>query len=101
MATKNKLSDLLSKLHTAVERGFLRFSNHALERMVERGILRLEVEYVLKSGHHEKRKDSFDEEFDSWNYAIKGKTQDGRSLRIVISFEKPNFLVITTIGLER
>ena len=101
MATKNKLPGLLPRLHTAAERGLLRFSNHALERMAERAILRLEVEYILKSGHHEKRKDSFDEEFNSWNYAIRGKTQDDRNLRIVVSFEKPNFVVITAIDLER
>ena len=101
MPTKSKLHDLLLKLGTAVEKGHLRFSKHALERMVERKILRLGVEFVLKNGHHEKRKDNFDEEFGSWNYAIKGKTVDAKSLRIIVCFEKPNFIVVTAIDLER
>ena len=101
MPTKNKLPELLSKLSSSVEKGHLRFTKHALERMVERNILRLEVEYVLRNGHHEKRKDAFDDVFDSWNYSIRGKTVDDKTLRIVVNFEKPNFIVITAIDLER
>lgn len=101
MPNKNKLPDLLPKLSTAVDRGNIRFSQHALERMEERRILRLAVEHVLKNGYHEKRKDTFDKEFESWNYAIKGKTIDDMTLRIIISFEKPNFIIVTAIDLER
>lgn len=101
MDSKEKLTDLLKKLKLAVARGSLRFSKHAIERMSEREILRREVRFVLKSGFHEKRKDQFDKEFNCWNYAIRGKTFDGKKLRIIVSFEKPNFIVITAIDLER
>lgn len=101
MATKNKLPDLLTKLHSSVERGQLRFTKHALERMEERSILRREVKLVLQNGFHEKKKDHFDEKFNSWNYSIRGKTIDDKKLRVVVSFEKPNFIVVTAIDLER
>ena len=101
MGSKSKLTDLLEKLKSAVDRGSLRFSKHTFERMSERGILRREVRFVLKNGFHEKRKDQFDEEYNCWNYSIRGKTLDDRKLRIVVSFEKPNFIVVTAIDLER
>jgi hypothetical protein len=72
MSNKTKLPGLLSKLCAAV-----------------------------KSGHHEKRRDVFDEEFDNWSYAVKGKTVDDKYLRIIVSFESPNFIVVTAIDLER
>ena len=101
MPAESKLPDLLSKLSSSVQKGQLRFTKHALERMAERSILRLEVEYVLKNGHHEKRKDAFDEAFDIRNYSINGKTVDDKKLRVVVSFETPNFIVVTAIDLER
>lgn len=69
--------------------------------MIERNILRREVKWVLRSGFHEKKKDQYDEEFESWNYSIRGNTFDNKKLRIVVSFEKSNFVVITAIDLER
>jgi len=101
MPNKSKLPDLLLKLNAAVSKGRLRFSHHARERMLERDLIRLDVETVLKNGFHEKRKDKFDEEFESWNYAVRGITIDNRSLRIIVSFEQPNFIVVTAIDLER
>ncbi len=41
----------------------------------------------------------FNEEFQSWDYAIKGKTLEGRVLRIVVALAQPNVFVITTIDL--
>lgn len=35
-------------------------------------------------------------EHGAWNYAIRGRTIDGRSLRIVISFEADGVLLIIT-----
>ena len=68
--------------------------------MKERSIIKPEVEYILSNGHHEIRKDQFNAEFDDWDYAIKGKTLDGRNLRIVIALVAPNVLVITAIDLD-
>ena len=83
-----------------LEAGKLRYSAHANERMAERGIIKPEVEYVLQNGRHNKRKDQFHEEHKNWDYAIEGKTIDGRKLRIIVTIVAPNLLVITTIDLD-
>lgn len=67
----------------------------------ERDITRPEILYVLKNGHHEKRKDKFDEFYKAWNYAVRGKTLDRRELRIVVSFDKDGMLIITAIDLSK
>lgn len=68
--------------------------------MLQRMIFRTEIEFVLEHGFHEKKKDKFSEEFKSWDYSIRGKTNDDRQLRIVVAFEKPNLLVVTAIDLD-
>lgn len=88
-------------VRAAVENGQLLYSSHALARMGERNIIKPEIEYVLETGHHEARKDKFNEDFSSWDYAIKGKTVDNRHLRIVIAVIDPNVLIVTAIDLTR
>ena len=74
---------------------------HAQERQTERNITRNEYEYILvKSGWHEKRKDKYDQDYQAWNYAIRGKTIDERELRIIASFDDDGMLIITVIDLE-
>ncbi len=76
-------------------------TSHAADRQNERGILRLEIVFVLENGHHEASKDKFDDLYKAWNYAIRGKTLDKRELRIVVSFDDvTNLLIITAIDLE-
>ena len=89
-----KISDLLVEVRKYLKSGQYRYTNHASERLVERKITRPEVTQVLESGHNEKAKDIYDDNFSTWNYAIKGKTIDGRRLRIVVCFENPNLLII-------
>ncbi len=85
----------------AIESGRIRYSHHANVRMKERQIIKPEVEFVLKGGHHEARKDQFKEEHSAWDYSIRGRTLDNRNLRIVVAFEAPNVLVVTAIDLDR
>lgn len=101
MTRRPKLKNILHKASEAVGEGFLLYSQHANERMLERGIVKPEVEFVLKNGHHEAKKDQYNEEFLAWDYAIRGKTVDGRNLRIVIAFVSPNVFVVTTIDLDQ
>jgi hypothetical protein len=84
----------------AVKSGRLLYSAHANSRMKKRRIIKAEVEHILSHGHHEARKDHFNEEFSAWDYAVRGKTLDGRNLRIVVAFVDPNVLVVTTIDLN-
>ena len=95
-----KLQNLLEKVKKSLESGDYHYTGHAEERLQQREVTRLEVKQVLKSGHHEKSKDKFDEEFDEWNYSIKGKTVDKRNLRVIISFDK-GMLIITVIDLDK
>jgi hypothetical protein len=100
MSARPKAPGLLEQIREKVEAGRLLYSKHASERMAERGIIKPEIEFVLKNGRNNKRKDSFNEEFSGWDYAIEGKTVDGRKLRIVVAQVEPNLLVISTIDLS-
>jgi hypothetical protein len=88
-------------VRTAVEAGDFIDMVHASERQAKRQVTRPEYVYVLRTGNHEKRKDEFKEEHQAWNYAIRGKTLDGRTLRVPVSFtEEGTLLVITVIDLD-
>ena len=86
-------------MREALDSGRFLDTVHATQRRAERQITRPEVLYVLRHGWHEKRKDVFDTRYQAWNYAIRGKTLDGRHLRIVVSFDDPGLLIITAIAL--
>ena len=94
--TKLTSEELLKRVRSAVESGDYLDTRHATDRKNMRGISRLEIEYVLKTGWHEKRKDKFDEAYSSWNYAIRGKSIDERDLRIAITFQD-KMLIITAM----
>ena len=92
----------MTHVRTCIEQGRYLDTRHALERQVERAINRNEILYVLKNGYHEKKKDKFDELYQAWNYAVRGKTLDRRELRVVISFEDASgMLLITAIELKK
>ncbi|MFC1611550.1 DUF4258 domain-containing protein [Myxococcota bacterium] len=95
-----KVSDVLGRARRHVDEGTYLDTRHASQRKEERAIPLLEIIYVLKNGYHEKRKDEFKPEFNDWNYAIRGKTVDGRALRVAIAFVEPDMLVITAIDLD-
>lgn len=70
-------------------------TRHVGDRMAEKDVIFSEIYEVLANGYHEKAKDEFKPEFDSWNYAIRGKTFEGRELRIPIYFEKDKICIVT------
>ena len=101
-ARPEKHPDVMALVKACVVAGNYLDTRHADARQSERSINRLEVIYVLKNGHHEKKKDEFKEEFNAWNYAIRGKTFDKRELRIAVSFdETTRLLIITAIDLVK
>lgn len=91
---------LISIVRRRLDAGRYFDTRHAVQRQKERGILRPEVLYVLQRGHHESRKDHYEKRFQAWNYAIRGKTLDKRELRVIVSFDKNNMLIITAIDLR-
>jgi len=101
MVRRDKLPDLMARVRECIESGRFLDTRHLVERQGERNINRPEVLFVLKNGHHEKKKDKFDAIYKSWNYSIRGRTVDLRELRIVVSFEVSGLLIITAIELKR
>ena len=55
-----------------------------------------EITFVIRRGDREARKDQYQPQWNAWNYAIRGKTVDGRDLRIVVSFDEDEMLLIIT-----
>ena len=96
-----KISDLLKRVKMCVESGNFKFTGHALKRRLERLLSLPDIIYVLKNGHHESSKDSWDEQYETWNYAIRGKTVDQDSIRIIISFDTQRMLIITVIRINK
>lgn len=101
MKLPEKSNDLIRRIRRCLEVGRYRYTEHALQRMRDRGVIHTEVKRVLKAGYHEKRKDKFNEKEDEWNYSIRGKTIDARTLRVIISFTSSNLLIITVINLDK
>lgn len=95
-----KLARLMEKIREHLDAGRFLDTRHAYERQSERAITRPEVLYVLRRGYHEKRKDKFEAHYQTWNYAVRGKTIDKRELRIIVSLDERNMLIITAIDLN-
>jgi Domain of unknown function (DUF4258) len=102
VSNPEKLLNLMSVIRACIEDGRYLDTRHAFERQDERRISRPEILYVLKNGHHEKKKDKFDEFHREWNYAVQGKTVDRRNLRVIVSFDEASgMLIITAIELKK
>jgi len=99
----DKIPDVLKAIRQHLEQGLYRYKAHCTTRMSQRGVIRVEVEHVLKHGLREERKDEFKEEFNTWNYAIRGKTLDrDKEIRIAVSFSSvEGLLIITAIDINR
>jgi hypothetical protein len=101
MDSPPKINKLMETIRKCVEEGRYLDTRHATQRQAERSITRPEYLHALLNGYHEKRKDKFEEIYNSWNYSIRGKTIDARVLRIVVSFDENNMLIITAIDLSK
>ena len=96
-----QIEKLSHMIRDCIERGCYRQTRHAIDRKIERNIDLPDVLYVLKNGYHEKKKSSFDEAFQTWKYAIRGKTIDKFDLRIIIAFNDDGMMIITVMHVER
>lgn len=76
-------------------------TRHALVRKDQRVIPLSDIAYILKNGRHEKIKDQWDEKFQNWNYAIRGKTLAEDDIRIIVCFDDSGMLIITVIRINR
>jgi hypothetical protein len=81
-----------------IQSGKYRLTKHAAEEQAKDDIDLQDTLHVLKTGSHEKRKTSFNNIFQNWNYAIRGKTEDLKEVRVIISFSN-EMMIVTVIGL--
>lgn len=81
-----------------IENRKYRLTKHAAE---EQAIDHLDLQdtlHVLKTGCHEKSKTSFNTAFQTWRYAIRGKTEESKVVRVIISFSD-EMMIITVMEL--
>ena len=87
----------MAQVKVALQEGRYRDTSHALTRKKDRKINLPDIRYVLLNGFHEERKDTYREEFECWNYAIRGKTIIGREIRVIVSFNQYGMMIITAM----
>lgn len=90
----------MKKIRECIEQNKYQFSKHALDRVKERGIDIQTAKYILLNGYEEKRKTAFDEETNSWKYAIEGNTLDDLQVRIIVVIDKLGMIIITVMYVE-
>ena len=93
--------DLINTVRNAEKKGFYRFVDHAQRRLNQREVTVAEVRQIMRKGFHEKKKDEWKESYRQWNYALRGKTLDGRAIRIAVAVMAPDLLIITVIDLSK
>ena len=76
-------------------------TRHAAEEQKNDGIDLQDTLHVLKTGRHEREKTGFDNKFQIWKYAIRGKTEDSETTRVIVSFLSEKMMIITIIKLQR
>ncbi len=89
--------NLLKEIRLCLEKGHYNFSKHALKRMSERKADLQDVIHVLKNGHYDQTKDTWDNKYQTWNYSIVGTSVDQKKLRIVVNIDESFMIVVTVI----
>lgn len=96
-----QIEKLFQKIGDCIDSGRYRQSRHAIDQKIERNIDWPDVLYVLKHGYHEKPKTSFDEAFQAWKYAVRGRTLDEIDIRVIIAFDDDEMMIITVMHVVR
>jgi hypothetical protein len=94
-----KILDVLKQARGCVERGRYYDTSHAALRKLQRRISLTDVLHVLRHGYHEKQKDQYKPEHNDWNYSIRGRSMDGKDIRVIVAFDEDDVLIITVIEL--
>lgn len=98
---QQKVTDILTLAQKAFAEGKFIPVHHAKIRLNGRQVTIQEVQQAVKNGFHEKKKDSYKPEHGGWNYSIRGKTINGRTLRIILAIDSSGMLIITVIDLDK
>ena len=96
-ADELEIKDALRIIREIVSDGTLIISNHAKERMRERGYSIHDVEYILLHGDITKKE--FNEKTSNWKYTVKGKDLDGDDGGVALAIiRRMSSIVITVLG---
>ena len=101
MKRPSKIADALKTARECVEVGRYFDTSHAQLRKHQRQISLTHVLHVIRYGYHEKNKDQYHPEHGDWTYSIRGKTIDGKDIRVAIAFDDDDMLIITVIEITR
>ena len=101
---KNDLA-LWKLISDKISSGHYLFLAHAKEKLGERNISEFETLAILENKNHRnrkrnKKKDAYNPSFADWTYCIEGNDIDENKIRIIISFDETNMLVITVIRID-
>lgn len=96
---RTKIPNLLEHIISCLEKDEYKLTHHAIERLNQRDIELPDILHVLRTGYHEKIKDTWDLKYNSWNYSIRGKTTENDKIRVIVSFDENGLLIITVIKL--
>lgn len=97
MERAKKIPNVIKLIKEKALKGDFLLLPHAIERKFQRKIDIPDIAFVLSNGWHEKKKDEYKPEFDEWNYSIRGETVEGRQLRIAVTFDPENKMLIITV----
>lgn len=95
------IGNLREKIRHHIKTETYKVTEHAIKRQHLRAVELPDVLEVLLQGVHEKEKTLFSTKLQTWNYAIRGKTVDGREMRVIIAFEEDMIIskqVVTFFG---
>lgn len=101
MKRPSKILEVLKKARDCIDAGRYYDTTHAIQRKIQRQIRLTHILHVIRYGYHEKKKDEFKVEHNDWSYAIRGKTIDGKDIRIAIAFDDDDMLIITVIEITQ
>lgn len=87
--------NLMARIQSALSRNYVN-TNHADQRSTQRTISTSDIHDVLTNGQHEVGRDRYEEKNQVWTYAVRGHTQDGKDLRVVVCFNR-SLLVVRTV----
>jgi hypothetical protein len=97
-----KLENVIEKARDCIESGNYLATFHAECRQLERDITLLDALHVINHGYREPKHDQYKEEWQAWNYAIRGTTLQDETVRVVISFDEVlKLLIVTVINIVR
>jgi hypothetical protein len=89
---------LKNEIQRHIRNGTYRLTKHAAIEQSKDGLSMPDTLQVLKTGFHESKKTTFSNKFQKWNYAIRGKTEDLKDVRVIISFTD-EMMIVTVMEL--